>query len=56
MPDLLADYPEDEASTNNNPDEMTSEYLEAELWKALRASNLERFQSLLDTIQTGTSI
>ena len=52
MPDLLDDYPpEDEGSTNNNPDEMSSDYLESELWRTLRAGNLERFQSLLDTIQ-----
>lgn len=53
MPDLIAEYPEEEAQTNNNPDEITSDYLESELWKALRNDDLERFQSLLDTIQDG---
>lgn len=55
MPDLLADYPEDEGETaNNNSEEMTSDYLESEIWKALRNNNMERFQSLLHTVQTGT--
>lgn len=54
MPDLLTEQPEDDATTNNNPEEVTSDYLEAELWKALRNNNPERFQSLLDTIQAGT--
>jgi hypothetical protein len=55
MPDLLSEYPEDEgaAAANNNPDEINSDYLESEIWKALRNSNQERFQSLLDTVQAG---
>jgi hypothetical protein len=53
MPDLLSEYPEDAAAANNNPDEMNSDYLENEIWKALRNSNQERFQSLLDTVQAG---
>lgn len=53
MPDLLAEYPEDERAANNNPDEINSDYLESEIWKALRNSNQERFQSLLDTVQAG---
>lgn len=56
MPDLLEEFPEDEAATNNNPDEVTSEYLESELWKALRNGNQPRFQSLLETIQAGNLI
>ncbi len=54
MPDLLTEYPEDEGAANNNPDEMNSDYLlESKIWKALRNSNQERFQSLLDMVQAG---
>ena len=54
MPELLAEQPEED-TTNNNPEEVTSDYLESELWKALRNNNADRFQSLLDTIQAGNS-
>lgn len=56
MPDVLSEFPEEEgaAAANNNPNEINSDYLESELWKALRNDNQERFQSLLDTVQAGT--
>ncbi|XP_032796549.2 transient receptor potential channel pyrexia isoform X1 [Daphnia magna] len=55
MPDVLSEFPEEEgaAAANNNPNEINSDYLESELWKALRNDNQERFQSLLDTVQAG---
>jgi len=52
----MSDFPEDEGAANNNSDEMNSDYLESEIWKALRNSNQERFQSLLHTIQAGKTI
>lgn len=54
MPDLLAEYPEDDAVPNNNDVETTSDYLEAELWKALRNGHYERFQQLINQVQAGT--
>lgn len=52
MPDLLSDYPEEEAS-NNNPAELMGDHLEAELYKALRTGDQDRFQFLLNTVQLG---
>ena len=59
MPELLAELPEDAdqavgGATNNNPViDLTVDNIEADLWRALRAGNLERFQLLLDTIAIG---
>ena len=57
MPELLAELPAEEqggAATNNNPvADMTVDNIEADLWRALRGGNLERFQLLLDTIAIG---
>jgi len=57
MPELLAQLPVEEqggAVTNNNPvADMTVDNIEADLWRALRGANLDRFQLLLDTIAIG---
>ncbi len=55
MPDLLAEYPEEESTSasNNNPVELTGEFLESELYKALRNGDVERFQLLIDTVHLG---
>ena len=54
MPDLLAQYPEEEsAASNNNPVELTGEFMESELYKTLRDGDMERFQLLIDTDHLG---
>ena len=55
MPDLLEEFPQDDTSANNNPAEVSSEAIEAELWRCLRAANLDRFREIMSTIKTGTT-